>query len=88
MTLTLPVSQKNSQWQNVENTILSSRFATFDNRLRHKLRLHCLDIAMIKFLDESGSIDYCVCTVLVSCTVRHSFEVKRYVCAFWIKKDM
>jgi len=34
------------------------------------LRLHCLDIAMIKFVDESGSINYCVCTVLLSCTVR------------------
>jgi len=37
---------------NLENTILISRLAAFNNRLRHILRLHCLDIAMIKFVDE------------------------------------
>ena len=52
---TVPVSQTKSLWQNLENAILSSRFAAFDNR-RRLLRLHCLDIAMIKFLDESESI--------------------------------
>jgi len=63
---TLPVSYTNSLWQNQENVILNSRFAAFDNRLRRTLRLHCLDTAMIKFLDESGNIIYCFCSVLVS----------------------
>ena len=62
---TVPVSQTKSPWQNLENAILSSRFAAFDNR-RRLLRLHCLDIAMIKFLDESESINCCLCTVLVT----------------------
>ena len=39
---------------------LSSRFAAFDSRLRHTLRLHYLDIAIIKYIDESGSLNYCV----------------------------
>jgi len=43
--------------KNLENTILSSRFAAFDNRLQHIPRLHCLDIPMIKFVDESGNIN-------------------------------
>jgi len=42
--------------ETLEITILSSRFAAFVNQLRHILRLHCLDIATIKFLDESRSI--------------------------------
>jgi len=33
---------------------------------------------MIKSVDESGSINYCVCTVFVSCTVMYSFLVKIY----------
>jgi len=36
--------------------MLSSRFAASDNRIRHKLKLHCP--AMIKYADESGSINY------------------------------
>jgi len=49
----------------MENTFLSSRFVAFDNRLRHLYcRLPCLNIAMIKFVDESGIIDYCPGTVL------------------------
>jgi len=36
-------------------------------------------MAMIKFVDESGSISYCLCAVLVSCTVMYSVLVKRYV---------
>jgi len=31
---------------------------------------------MIKFVDESGSINYCLCTVRVSFTVMYSFLVK------------
>jgi len=44
-------------------------------------RLHhcCLDTVMIKFLDEFGSIDYCFCTVLVSCTVMYSLEKDTYI---------
>ena len=37
---------------------------------------------------ESGSINYCLCTVLVSCTVMHSFLVKRYVYTSLVKKDI
>jgi len=33
---------------------------------------------MIKF-HEFGSIDYCLCTVLVSCTMMHSLEKDVYV---------
>jgi len=43
---------------------------------------HGLDIALIKLLDESASIKYCLCTVLVNCTVIYSFLVKRYVLHF------
>ena len=52
------------------------------------LRLYCLDIAKIKFLDESGSNNYCLCTVLVRCrpTLMHSFLVKIYVYTFLVKK--
>jgi len=46
--------------------------------------LHCLNIAMIKFVDEFGRIDYCLCSVLVSCKVMYSFVVKRYI--FLLKK--
>jgi len=47
-------------WRNLENALLSSMFAGFDNRLRHILRLHRLDIqvAMTRYVDESGNIDY------------------------------
>jgi len=41
---------------------------------------------MIKFDDESGSINYSLCTVLVSCTVMHSFLVKKYVYTLLVKK--
>jgi len=41
---------------------------------------------MIKFVDEFGSINYCLCTVLVSFTVMYSFLVKIYVYAFLVKK--
>jgi len=41
---------------------------------------------MIKFVDESGSSNYCFCTVLVSCTVMYSLLVKRYAYAFLAKK--
>jgi len=43
----------NSLYQNVENALLSSSFAVFDNQLRRTLKLHCLDIAMIKHVDDS-----------------------------------
>ena len=62
----------NSLGQKLGNAIISSRFAAFDNRLRHLVRLHALDIAMIGLLllkiefVESGSINYCFRTVLVS----------------------
>jgi len=36
--------------------MLSSRFAASDNRIRHILKLHCP--AMIKYVDESGRINY------------------------------
>jgi len=39
---------------------------------------------MIKFLDKSGSINYCFCTVLVSCTVMYSL-VKSYIHTFLVK---
>jgi len=42
------------------------------------LGLHCLDTAMIKFLDESGSISYCLCTVHVSCIVMQFFSTFFY----------
>jgi len=38
---------------------------------------------MIKFADESGSINYCFCAVFVSCTVMYSFLGRRCVCTFW-----
>jgi len=41
----------NSIWENLENATLSCSFAGFDNRLRHILRLHCLDMAVIEFHD-------------------------------------
>jgi len=34
---------------------------------------------MIKFLDEFGSIDYCLCAVLVSCAVMYSLEKDTYI---------
>jgi len=40
---------------------------------------------MIKFVDESGSINYCLCIVLVSGTITYSFMVKRYVYIFLVK---
>jgi len=40
--------------------------------------LYSLMIAMIKIVYESASIDYCLFTVLVSCTVNYSFLVERY----------
>jgi len=49
------------------------------------LRLHCLDTAMIKFLDEPGSINYCLCSVLVSCTALLSKKIRIHVFG---KKDM
>jgi len=33
---------------------------------------------MIKFLDESGSINYCLCTVRVSCEVMYSLGKDTY----------
>jgi len=41
---------------------------------------------MIKFVDESGTINYCLCTALVRFTVMHSFLVKSYVYTFLVKK--
>jgi len=41
---------------------------------------------MIKFVDESGTFNYCFRTIPMSCTKMHSFLVKGYVCAFLIKK--
>jgi len=38
---------------------------------------------MIKFVDESGSINYCLCTVFVSYTVMYFFLEKTYACTFW-----
>ena len=42
------------------NPIFSSRFAAFDNRLWQLLRLNWI----FEFVDESGSINSCLCTVL------------------------
>jgi len=41
---------------------------------------------MIKFVDESGSSNYCFCIVLVSCIVMCSFMVKRYAYTFLLKR--
>jgi len=41
---------------------------------------------MIKFLDESGSINYFLCTVLVSCAV--FFLGKKILSYLFGKKDM
>ena len=43
---------------------------------------------MIKFVDESGSINYCFCTVLVSCAVLYSFMVKLYAYTFLVNKKV
>jgi len=43
---------------------------------------------MIRFVDESGSIIYCLRSVLVSCTVIYPFLLKSYVYTFFVKKDM
>jgi len=42
---------------------------------------------MIKFVDESGCINYCLCTVFVSCTVMY-FILKKYTYVLFGKKDM
>ena len=47
-------------WQNLENAIFSTRFAAINNRLWQLLRLHWI----FEFVDESGSINSCLCTVL------------------------
>jgi len=39
-----------------------------------------------KKFGESGSINYCLCTILASCTVMYSFMVKRYVYTSLAKK--
>ena len=44
------------------------------------LRLHCLHIAMIKFVEESRSINYCLCAVLVSFIAMYSFLVHQLLC--------
>ena len=53
----------------VDPPMLKSRFADFDNRLWHIVKLYCLDIAMTKYVDESESINCWLCTVLVSYTI-------------------
>ena len=61
-----------------ETTLLSSRpkFAAFDNRLStHTDSTLSRDLAVIEFV-ESGSINYCLCAPLVSCTIMYSFWVK------------
>jgi len=50
------------------------------------LRTIVLDIAMIKFVDESRSINCCFCAVLVSCTVMEAFLAIRYAYKFLVKK--
>jgi len=45
-----------------------------------------VDIPMIKFLDDSGSTNYCLCAVLVSCTV--FFLGKKLRIYVFGKKDM
>jgi len=69
----------------VFTTYLMSRCWKQNTVLEKGLRTTVLDIAMMKFGDESRSINYCFCTVLVSCTVMYSILVIRYVYTvhFW-----
>jgi len=71
--------------ENPETALLSSRFVAFDSRLRHILRLLYLSTAMIKFVNESGSINYCLCAPLVSCTIMYCFLGKGYAYTFLVK---
>jgi len=45
----------NLPWQNLENAILSRRFAVLT------INFDAYAEAVIKFVDESGSINYCTC---------------------------
>jgi len=60
---------------------------TIDFDIYTETTLSIYTVALIKFVDEPGSINYCLCrpTVLVSCTLMYSFVVKRYVgyIRFW-----
>jgi len=48
--------------------------------------MHCLDKAVIKFLDAYGSINYCLCAVLASITVLYSSLVNALVYMLLVKK--
>ena len=42
---------------------------------------------MIKFVDESGRINFCLCTVFVSCTLMYFF-LEKYTYVLFGKKDV
>jgi len=54
--------------------------------LEKGLRTIAPDIAMIKFVDESISVNYCFCSVLVSCALIYSLVVMKYVYMFLVNK--
>jgi len=43
-------------------------------------------LMMRQFVNESVSINYCLCFILVSCTLMYFLLVKRYVYTFLLKK--